>query len=163
MITLEIFDKEEFLEIVLDEEDRDLAKLHWTPTGGNSRTGKYFGRKVLGRLSYLHQEILERKLGRILKPGEIPDHKDRNSLNNTRENIRLATRSQNHANNSGKRNRILPPGVGKRKGNTFQANITIEGKTTYLGNYDTPEKAHEVFKRKHFEIYGEFSPYKPET
>ncbi len=49
-----------------------------------------------GELVYIHREILEQKLGRKLKPGEIAHHIDENKLNNDPSNVELKNRS-NHA------------------------------------------------------------------
>lgn len=51
------------------------------------RTGYKTKRAIL-----MHREILG------LRKGELGDHKDHNGLNNQRENVRLATHSQNMAN-----------------------------------------------------------------
>jgi HNH endonuclease/Homeodomain-like domain len=46
----------------------------------------------------MHRVIFEKILGRPLEKGEIVDHKDRDPLNNSRQNLRLATLAQNNRN-----------------------------------------------------------------
>ena len=79
------------------------------------------------------------------------DHIDRNPLNNSWVNLRLATRTQNNANSKNK-------GYQKR-GNSYRAKIKIGKQQVSLGSFPTPEEAHEVYKAKHIEVHGSFSPY----
>ena len=84
----------------LSKEDYLWAKEY---TWYNSSSG-YVYRSFINKKIYLHREIFERQ-GLNLKGLEI-DHKDHNPLNNIRENIRIATISQNRANSRFNRRRI---------------------------------------------------------
>ena len=42
-----------------------------------------------GNIVYIHREVMEEKLGRKLKPGEIVHHIDENKLNNDPDNLEL--------------------------------------------------------------------------
>lgn len=56
------------------------------------------------RYVYLHRAVLEKKLGRYLKPNEQADHKDGNKDNNEPENVQLkilGDHQQDHALNRG--------------------------------------------------------------
>lgn len=53
----------------------------------------------------------------------------------------------------------LPRGVQRTPTGRFRADIRINRKTTSLGTYDTPQEAHEAFKRAHVEHHGERSPW----
>ena len=84
-------------------------------------------------------------LGCTRGDGTIIDHKDGDGLNNTRGNIHLVTYSQNNCNrhvdprgNSGFR------GVTAHNGR-WQAKIGIDGRTVYLGTFDTKEEAAAAF------------------
>jgi len=44
-----------------------------------------------GNIVYIHREVMEDKLGRKLKPGELVHHKDENKLNNDSDNLELST------------------------------------------------------------------------
>ncbi len=85
---------------------------------------------------------------------EQVDHRDRNGLNNTRENLRIAS-SQQNAFNRGKRNGEFK-GVSKCR-RKWRARITIDGKEEYLGVFSTPEEAARVYDRRARELFGEFA------
>ena len=42
-----------------------------------------------GKMFYIHRNIMEQKLGRKLKPGELVHHKDEDKLNNDPDNLEL--------------------------------------------------------------------------
>ena len=44
----------------------------------------------------LHRWIAEKKLGRLLKNGEVVHHKDRNKLNNSPQNLQVFHNQQAH-------------------------------------------------------------------
>lgn len=102
---------------------------------------------------YLHRMILE-----YFGPLHV-DHKDRNPFNNQKNNLRIATPTQNCA-NSGKRssNWSQFKGVRKRDNkNYYEACITIKGKYIYLGSYKTQKEAALAYDKKALEIHGEFA------
>jgi len=82
----------------------------------------------------------------------LVDHKDRVPSHNWFSNLRVATCIQNQG------NRLAKGWVCTRSG-MYQAQISIGGVMVYLGNYATPEEAHDVYKAKHIEVHGSFSPY----
>ena len=49
-----------------------------------------------GNIVYIHREVMEQKLGRKLKPGELVHHEDEDKLNNDPSNLELSDKS-NHA------------------------------------------------------------------
>ena len=84
-------------------------------------------------------------------PGDLEvDHKDGCGLNNRIDNIRLATSSQNHANQ-------VTKNYSWREGkNKFQVSVVFEGQTLHGGYFDSEEDAKEAaieFKRQ---LYGNF-------
>tara|TARA_R110000803_G_scaffold7673_1_gene24714 strand:- start:53 stop:502 length:450 start_codon:yes stop_codon:yes gene_type:complete len=70
------------------------------------------------------------------------DHWDNNRQNNAISNLRWATRSENQFNRK-TYGAIKFKGVYK-KCNKFQASITINGKSKYIGLYKTSEEANEA-------------------
>jgi hypothetical protein len=89
------------------------------------------------------------------------DHKDGNGLNNQRENLRIATRSNNSCN----RNVMKTSQTGVRgvtydwrpKLKHWQAYIWINKKRTYLGNFANIADAKAARLKAEVALHGEFS------
>jgi hypothetical protein len=147
----------------LDDEDADLVlrglmyniDSNGYPTVKISQRGRQhlqFGTDRLARI------ILERKLGRPVRPNYEADHIDGDTLNNRRENLREVTHAQN-AMNSAKQQRGKVPtsqykGVSRRH-NKWQACIYLNKRKLSLGTYETEEEAHEAYRRAAAEYFGE--------
>lgn len=101
------------------------------------------------------------KLHRVLMdalPDEIIDHRDQNKLNNTRSNLRKATKGQNNANIKRRADNTTGyTGVKLTSRGKYQAQISANGKRYYLGTFDALEDA--VNARHYAEqiIHGEWS------
>lgn len=88
------------------------------------------------------------------------DHRDHNGLNNTRDNLRVATRSQNH------RNRQKLPGnaTSDYKGVSWDkargrwtAHIKIGGKAKNLGRFEEELTAARVYDAAALRLFGSFA------
>ena len=85
------------------------------------------------------------------------DHKDGNGLNNTRNNLRLCTVSQNQCNSRVRRtSRTGYKGVCLR-GNKIAARIKINGESIFLGYFKTVEDAARAYNEAAIVIHGEFA------
>ena len=80
------------------------------------------------------------------------DHRDRVRNHNWFKNLRLGTQKQNTGNR-------LARGWRRTRCGNYSALIGVDGKSVHLGTFKTPEEAHEVYKAKHIELHGSFSPY----
>jgi hypothetical protein len=95
--------------------------------------------------------------------GEWPsgdvDHRDRDRANDRWENLRPATRWQNHANRRLTDNLSGFKGVrlSSSKKNPFRARISLGGITKHLGCYPTAEAAHAAYFKAAEEMFGEFA------
>lgn len=143
---------------IIDDVDSDLIAFKWylcvlpekTYVRGNAGTK---------RQQYLHRFIMERMIQRPINRGELVDHIDNNPFNNCRENLRLATHSQNvqnqkiHSNNtSGFK------GVSfHKKRSRWQATISIKGKQKHLGFFQTLDDAYKAYCKAAKQYYGEFA------
>lgn len=104
------------------------------------------------RKIYLHRALLGEPVGLEV------DHIDGNGLNNTRGNLRKATKTQNGQNSRKRINNTsgfkcvsLHKETGK-----WRARITIDGKSKSLGLFHTPEQAHDARVAAATKYRGEF-------
>lgn len=99
----------------------------------------------------------------LLNPpaGFSVDHIDHNGLNNQRENLRVATPSQNAANRRpcAKTSKFLGVSfdVSNRTHKVWRSQITKNGKTRRIGRFYTEEEAALAYDRAAKEDHGEFA------
>lgn len=91
--------------------------------------------------------------------GYVIDHRDCNAFNNRLDNLRLATVSQNNANikipkhnTSGFKGVSWTKSIGK-----WSANIRINNKLRWLGDFQTAIEASEAYKEAAIRLRGEFA------
>lgn len=86
----------------------------------------------------------------------VVDHINHDTLDNRRENIRLCTPSQNSQNSRDRLNtRSGVRGV-FGYGRSWQASITTNGATKYLGSFKTKEEAGAAYARAAAVYHGDF-------
>ena len=143
----------------IDLIDSDLAQVRWC--AAKMKHGFYALCYRKGRVTvYLHRVILERKLGHSIPDGIKCDHADLDSLNNRRNNLRLATNSQNGHNRHMQSKTTGYRGVtqDKRcKTPKFWAHIRVEGKDLYLGMFTNAEDAYAAYVKAAKQYYGEYA------
>jgi len=139
---------------LIDDEDFDRAnKVKWYA----QVTKKYVyaahrdGRN--GPIWYLHRFILN-QFGKV-----FVDHKDHNTLNCQKDNLRLASNRQNQWNGATPQKRAAK--FSQYKGVSFEngkwrARIRIMGKKTHLGIFDDEWEAAEAYNKKALELQGQF-------
>lgn len=85
------------------------------------------------------------------------DHKDLIRDHDWIDNLRPAEQTQNNANRRAYRNNKSGlKGVYMSAGR-WRAGIRIDGKSYYIGTYDTAEAAHAAYVAKAKELFGEFA------
>lgn len=112
--------------------------------GFNSHNGKSVKRKLLHRL--------------ILRPkhGLSVDHKNRDRLDNRRENLRCCTHSQNAANALWRKDSYK--GVWwKKTHKAWSATIRKDQKTYHLGCFADASDAARAYDKAALELFGEFA------
>lgn len=104
------------------------------------------------RLAFLYMT------GRMPPPDMTVDHINRCKTDNRWSNLRLASPRENRA-NCGPRsdNSTGFKGVSRTASGRFSANIMIEGRSCYLGTFDTAAEAGAVYGAASNDAYGEFA------
>lgn len=143
--------------LVDDEDFEYLNQFKWCYLPKQRTVGEY-GYAVRNSLNrkriFMHNAITIKKNGLGL------DHKDRNGLNNQKENLRLATRSQNNANmvGHGKTSRFKGIYLRKTKNkNSWFAEICYKYVRYYLGTFQSEKEAAKAYDLAAKKLFGEFA------
>jgi hypothetical protein len=143
---------------IVDPEDYpELIKFKWT--ADVRKTGVYAKRfidrtvdgKRVRKQVYLHRYILG-----IDDPKIKVDHKNRQTLDCRRNNLRSCSQSQN-AWNSRRDNPLGFKGICKRPSGRYGAYISPYGKNTCVGTFETAELAARAYDKAAIYFYGEFA------
>lgn len=152
MILYDVHNQEK-ARVIIDVEDADIVsstKWYLRPDGyvatNNYRDSGY---------SYLHSVLLDKSDRRL-----YVDHRDRNRLNNRKNNLRIATPSQNGMNKSLRSNNTSGRvGVHWSASNEkWCAMICNEGRHVNLGYFENFDDAVKCREKAEHEIFGEFKP-----
>lgn len=143
---------------IVDAEDYDrVSAFRWHATR-NSRNHRWYAARNVrenGNRSKvkMHRFIMD-------APAHLQvDHRNDDGLDNRRNNLRLATQSQNQRNQRaiGGRNKTGFKGVSQRK-NGYIARIHVDNKPRQAGGlWATPEQAARAYDKKAKELHGEFA------
>ncbi len=109
----------------------------------------------LGKMQ-LHRFVYTYVLGQYPPPNLYVDHIDRNKLNNTNENLRLATPQENSFNKSTRNNR---KGVKKISENNYTATVVKNGVRHEIKDISTEKAAAEIYNAMAEELFGSFAAY----
>lgn len=147
---------------IVDEIDADLAGLKWHVR----RNGRKFyavnkGWRKSDPVIVMHRIIAERINGGEIPGGLVVDHKNGITTDNRRENIRLATPTENNRNREMNRNnKVGFKGVHPHNhANRWTSAIRLNNTTKYLGCFDTPVKAHAAYCAAALANFGEWANF----
>lgn len=135
---------------LVDADDYDnLKDINWSLSfGGYAYTSKTHNTKR--EHIWMHRLIL----GLPKDSHLIGDHVNGNRLDNRKENLRVATTSQNVQNRKSNRKfKCVFLKKGKKK---YHSAIRV-GKTVFLGNFDTQEEAAYAYNKAALQVFGEFA------
>jgi len=144
--------------LVDDQDFENLSEFKWCATW-NPYTRSYYAVRsfrIAGKSHtiIMHREILGLKYG----DGVIGDHRNGQTLDNTRENLRAATPGESQRNRGLQRNSKTGfKGVHRRGATKYAARIMFNGKRIHLGIRNTPEEAHALYCDAALALYGEFA------
>jgi hypothetical protein len=143
-------------DVFVDENDFEwISKYKWHIHGGYAAHSKHLG-MVDGKQKI--KVILMHRLIMGSPEGYEVDHKDRNKLNNTRANLRICTRNQNQMNRDYFSETSQYRGVHWcKKDKAWRAQIRVDGKQKYLGQYKCQIKAAEAYNLAAIKHHGEFA------
>lgn len=131
---------------LVDEADYLFLQQYTWSTYGPTR--KYAQTRIAGRLTKLHRLLCSEALDDV-------DHIDGNPLNNSRQNLRAATRSQNMHNAKSRGGSSKYKGVSFRKGR-WDAYITVNYHRHYLGRFSTEYEAAKAHAEAGLRLVGPY-------
>jgi hypothetical protein len=134
-----------------------LNAFNWCPKENGPRT--YAVRLIADsnnrtKILSMHREIMDPPAGMLV------DHRNRKTLDNRRENLRLATHSQNQCNKEKTARKTSSHFIGvffEKHSGKWVARITSRGKKIWLGRFSSETDAahaHDVAAKKY---HGEFA------
>ena len=114
---------------------------------------KKYGTKTV----LMHREIMK------LNSSQFVDHKNRNGLDNRRENLRMATRQQNQCNQKIRNDNMSGfKGVSWYKSrNKWLSEIHSNNKKIFIGYFDKLKDAATAYNKKAILLHGEFASLNP--
>lgn len=120
--------------------------------GGKRGEKVYAGTKIGGVTIYMHQIIANNP------PKTVVDHTNHESLDNTRENLRIVTHAENGQNRKGAQRNNVNSGfrnVYKSHNDSWYVRLTKNGKSIHIGTFKCIEEAKKravEARKKHFGI-----------
>jgi len=125
-----------------------------TQAGTSVSPHGYIALRIEGQRFWAHRVIWKMVYGEE-PPVEI-DHVDGNPSNNRLDNLRTATIGQNRANARRQSASVSGAKGVRRNGDRWMAMVTWDGRTHYLGTFDTVAEAKAARDAKARELHGEF-------
>lgn len=138
---------------VVDDEDYERINKHKRCVSGGTNYSYAYRRLRDGVTTPMHWEIL------LPPPGKEIDHRDRDGLNNRRDNLRICTQTQNHMNSKPYAGGTSEyKGVSRKKQNSkWLARITVNKRLIHLGYFQSEKEAAFVYNEAALKHFGEFA------
>jgi hypothetical protein len=135
--------------LVDDEDYDDLIRYKWEACRVKTDSDIFI---VKCRNISMHRYLLQ------VKDNELIDHRDGDSLNNQKNNLRICTKAQNMMNSKKTRGLSKFKGVSyNHKNRCWIAYIKLNYKQVYLGSFNIEETAALAYNKKAIELFGDFA------
>lgn len=139
--------KEPLFALVDDDMYEFLNKWRWSLSLGYARNWDVKTQKHYA----MHRLIIDAPKGAKV------DHKNRNTLDNRRANLRLCDDAENVWNSKITKERT---GIAlKKRAGVWIARITVRGCSISLGSFKTSTEAFKAYREASMKYYGVFSPF----
>lgn len=137
--------------MVDDRDFEELSELKWSCSG--KKTRPYAAAYSDGEWLYMHRVVAKPEAGMFV------DHRDGDTLNNQRSNLRCCQHRQNIRNSKiSKRNKTGFKGVSfNTQKNRFVAHIKVNYRSKYLGYFNNARDAAAAYNRAAMKWFGAFS------
>ena len=134
-----------------DKEDAEIITRHsWCM----SKTG-YAVANIGGCVIKIHRLVMG-----ITDPQQLVDHKNGNTCDNRKKNLRICNRTGNARNKCTAKNcKSGHIGIRKTKEDKYNVRITADRKEIYIGNFDTLEEAIAAREEAEDKYHGEFGSH----
>lgn len=145
--------------------DLETGLFYWLVNGRNFKAGDQAGHynpaNGYVRIAFKKDSYYAHQLAVFYVTGEWPkeevDHDDLDGQNNSWENLRPATHTENCWNSSPRsHNSTGYKGVHKRK-RDFVARITANGKIKHIGSFSDPIEAAHAYDAQAIKLHGQFA------
>lgn len=142
---------------IVDEADFEwLSRFKWCASKGNS--GEFYAVRNLRKGSKPRQVLMHREIISA-QERELVDHRNHDTLDNRRENLRKATKQQNQSNQRPQNGRTSAfKGVcWDVAGKKWRAYIVVNKRQYSLGRFGDEKSAAAAYNHAAMELHGEFA------
>lgn len=149
-------------DIMVDDEDFVwLINYKWHIFKG--KTGPLYAKtRYVDPLNPRKRFPMHRMILGVTDKNQHIDHRDRNSFNNQKHNLRLCSIAENSRNSFNKKqNKTGYKGVKLNPSGRYQVAIKTNGIKSYHGTYKTPEEAAKKYNELARQYHGEFAYQNP--
>ncbi len=148
--------KYNFVAIVDDEDYERVSRHRWYARKNRNYFYAITGTVINGERKnlYMHKLVMNHT-----GDAEIVDHKNRNTLDNQKGNLRICDRSQNRVNSrkrTGTKSKFIGVTFVARTGK-WNARVSSHGKSTFLGYFDCEIDAAKEYDKAALKIHGDFA------